>query len=122
LRSAAAFAATKVLLLGSCAHPFLPRVTRAASGLNLRAPLARSSLPIDAIPHAFALDMQGDNLFEHPLPRDIRLVIGEEGQGIPASFSGSRLRIPTDPIVESLNAAVAASLAMAEYRRRFRLF
>lgn len=118
LRSALAFGASACVLLEECAHPFLPRVTRAASGANFHLRLF-SGPSIRALPPGgYGLDMGGDNLFATALPEDLFLVLGEEGQGLPTDFSGRRLSISIAAEMESLNVAVAAGIALAEYRRQ----
>ena len=121
LRSAAAFGAARAVLLKECAHPFLPRVTRAASGANFKLPLLLGPAIADMADLAVALDMEGPPLAEADLAPDMVLLLGEEGAGVPDSFTGRRLSIPISDTVESLNVAVAAGIALAEYRRRFPL-
>lgn len=118
LRSALAFGAARVILLQECAHPFLPKVTRAAAGANFRLALARGP-SIRVIESGFvALDMAGEPIDTFAFPRDCRLLLGEEGGGIPATFNGTRVKIPIAPQAESLNVAVAAGVALAAFRRR----
>lgn len=118
LRSALAFEVSEVVLLAECAHPFLPRVTRAAAGANFHLKLSAGpsiqALGVDWI----ALDMAGEALDEAALPKDCALLMGEEGLGIPQGFAGRRIRIPIGPRAESLNVAVAAGIVLAAYRRR----
>ena len=45
-------------------------------------------------------------------PADMRLILGEEGQGVPADCPATRLSVPTTGAVESLNATVAVSVAL----------
>ena len=49
-------------------------------------------------------------------PKDIRLLVGEEGPGLPPITSGTRLAVPMTGSVESLNAVVAAGMALYAYR------
>lgn len=115
LRSAAAFAVSRVILLADAAHPFHPKCLRAASNaqfaLELRRGPAWSGLAQAAGP-LLALDGQGEDLAGFAWPRDLRLVLGEEGLGLPPGLAVQRLAIPTSGAVESLNATVAASLAL----------
>lgn len=129
LRSAAAFGASKIVLLRESASPFHPKATRAASGLTLSTPFERGP-SIRELPEflsskrgtagnasVFALDMAGSPLAEVSWPRaGARLLLGEEGQGLPADLVTQRIAIPMVPGVESLNAA--ASLAVALYAWR----
>lgn len=115
IRSAMAFGVDKIVCLRECANPFLTRVTRAASGLNFVAPLFSSVAEMNEMAEVTALDMDGENLFEMKAERNLRLWVGEEGRGIPSDFKGKRIKIPMDPRVESLNAAVAVGISLAHY-------
>lgn len=123
LRSAASFGATRVILLEEAAHPFHPKCLRAAAngvfGLNLArggrwGDLARAAGPL------LALDAGGEDLSRITWPQDLRLVLGEEGKGVPPDLPLRRLTVPTTGEVESLNATVAASIALFSwYSRRY---
>ncbi len=115
LRSAAAFGARRVVLLEGAAHPFHPKCLRAASNAQFELPLLRGGRWDDlrgAAGPMVALDAGGDDMAAFPWPRDVRLVLGEEGQGVPDDLPVRRLSIPTTGAVESLNATVAASVAL----------
>jgi len=120
LRSAAAFGASKIILLQESASPLHPRAVRSASAATLITPLERGP-SIRALgeirgPIA-ALDMHGEDLNRFQWPRDTRLLLGEEGLGVPEDLPDARLiRIPMQKGVESLNATVAASIALYSYR------
>jgi TrmH family RNA methyltransferase len=115
LRSAAAFGAGRIVLLDEAANPFHPKCLRAAANAPLALSLTRGprweALDRAAGPIA-ALDGTGADLAAFAWPRDLRLVLGEEGQGLPAGLAIDRLAIPTTGAVESLNATVAASIAL----------
>ncbi len=118
LRSAAAFGATKVILLEESAHPFHPKCLRAASNGVFSLTLARGGRWADLAQAAgplLALDAGGEDLVTYPWPQNARLVLGEEGQGVPADLPATRLTIGTTGAVESLNATVAASIALFTY-------
>lgn len=121
LRSAASFGASRVVLLEEAANPFHPRATRAASNALFELELARgprfAELGEVAGP-VFALDAGGEDLSRLDWPSDLRLILGEEGQGVPANLSARRLTIPTTGSVESLNATVAASIALFSWYSR----
>ena len=121
LRSAAAFGASKAILLKECASPFHPKATRAASGLTLATPLARGP-SIHELPESknlVALDMEGASLpaFDWPA-RGAWLLLGEEGRGTPSTLRAARVSIPMAPGCESLNAAAALSVALYAWRTR----
>jgi TrmH family RNA methyltransferase len=118
LRSAAAFGASKIILLKECATPFHPKAVRAASAATMLTPFAKgpSIRELDAIKGPIlALDMQGQDIGKFQWPKNARLLIGEEGQGVPTSKSFTYLSIPMAKDVESLNATVAASIALYAY-------
>lgn len=123
LRSAAAFGVARVILTEEAAHPFHPKCLRAAANapfaLELQRGPAMSGLAAAAGP-LVALEGEGADIGRYDWPRDVRLVIGEEGQGVPAGLDIPRLAIPTSGAVESLNATVAASLAMYGHWQRHR--
>ncbi|MFM2044747.1 MAG: hypothetical protein RLY86_3323 [Pseudomonadota bacterium] len=115
IRSAASFGAARLILLEEAANPFHPRATRAASNAVFALDLARgprfADLGAPAGP-VFALDAGGEDLASLDWPADLRLILGEEGQGVPPTLRVRRLTIPTTGTVESLNATVAASIAL----------
>lgn len=127
LRSAAAFGASKIILLKECASPFHPKSVRAASASTLLTPLSRGP-SIRDLGHMseagslngtiLALDMNGKDLGTFVWPRNARLLIGEEGQGVPESKAFEFLSIPMSREVESLNATVAASIALYSYSKK----
>lgn len=123
LRSAVAFGAQKIILLKESAHPFHPRCLRAAANaiFNLEFCEGPSIRELDSLAgEAVALDTRGENWLDYQWPKDIRLILGEEGQGIPKDLKATRLTIPTTGKVESLNATVAASLALFTYFQKNR--
>ncbi len=123
IRTAAAMGVGQVILLKESAHPCHPRAMRAASGtiFDVRLALGPS---IRELPEAAAwvtLHAQGESLPAFQWPEDIRLVVGEEGPGLPRLPSSRRLAIPMTESVESLNAVVAASMALYAYRVQYPL-
>lgn len=143
LRSAAAFGASRVILLRESASPFHPKAVRAASAATLATPFARGPSIKEVANINFgqmvALDMRGALLSEYKWPENIRLLLGEEGLGLPDNaphesdqrerqpenhskiHTGIRseiqlIAIPMAKNVESLNATVAASIALYSYR------
>jgi 16S rRNA (guanine527-N7)-methyltransferase len=120
IRSAAAFGVDQVILLAESAHPYHPKALRASGGT---APLVRlyegpalSKLPTD-LP-IVALSAEGEPLEGIDFPETCGLLAGLEGQGLPDPWRGNAARIPIDPEVESLNAAVSVGIALYEWKRR----
>ncbi len=124
IRSAAAFKASKVILLKESASPFHSRAVRAASAATFEVPLARgpSINEVTALAEGsplpyLALDMFGEKLPGFDWPKSARLLLGEEGRGVPEG-NWQTISIPIAG-VESLNATVAASIALYSYRTRY---
>lgn len=113
LRSAEAFGASHIILTQECASPFLPKAIKAASLSTFRVKLARTgSLKELRLERALGLDMEGESLQGFKWPKNCHLILGEEGQGLPLSLNVKRIRIPMAGAIESLNATVAASIAL----------
>jgi tRNA G18 (ribose-2'-O)-methylase SpoU len=127
LRSAEAFEVSKVILLSECAHPFLPKVLRASSASALRTPLffgpSIRALTPAAIKTLWALDRaEGDGatpLSEIKGQKNVRLLIGQEGQGLPEEIpADQKISIEMKAGMDSLNAVAAASIALYTLRTR----
>jgi TrmH family RNA methyltransferase len=124
LRSAAAFGVKNILLSEGCAHPFLPKSSRAASG-NLfhfnyfQIPSLKNlewlkDISIDV--SLISLDFQGEGLSDFKFPPHFILCPGSEGEGLPINFPSTRkIKIPMSQGVESLNGAVATSIALYQW-------
>lgn len=121
VRSAAAFGVQRVILTEECASPFLPKSLRASAGSAFKMTFFRTG-PLKAFEsqgEVLGLDMEGEPLSSFNWPKDGRLILGEEGQGLPSSLGVRRIAIPMAPKIESLNATVAASIALYTYSRQF---
>ena len=131
IRSAAAFRMDGVVLCGGC-DPFSPKVLRGSMGAVFKVPLHRFDSFEQA---ALALHERGLALYAAMLDRDAAriddvrfegggaVVVGNEGAGLSAraaALCDGRVYIPIAPQVESLNAAVAASIFMWEMSGRDR--
>ena len=129
LRSAAAFGFDGVLLGPGCAAPFAPKTLRASMGAAGRLPvLVVSDLPAAltalrgrgvtclaaALYHSRPLDEVGTDF-----PGGVCLVIGSEGQGLTdaaVAACDAAVRILMTDLVESLNAGVAGSVLLWQFR------
>ena len=120
IRSCEAFAVPRVILSQEAAHPFLPKCVKASAGSVLRVPLARGPVLAEFPQDSIALDQKGISINEFQWPQNGLLVVGEEGSGFTSSGFTSRtsIRIPTCG-VESLNAVVAASIALSRIPQRY---
>jgi RNA methyltransferase, TrmH family len=128
LRSAEAFGATGILTLPGTVSPWNPKAMRASAGSVFRLPqLAASAInSIDRLRQAglrifttTAGAAEPVNLVDLTCP--VALLIGNEGNGVPKPLSAmadGALTIPCPGPVESLNAAVAASVLLYEASRQ----
>jgi TrmH family RNA methyltransferase len=125
IRASEAFGASGVMLLKGSVDPYNPKALRASAGSTFRVPLI-AALEATAFVEAardlnvYAL-LPGGDQFIHAadLTAGCALVIGAEGRGVSAQLrEASRgLRIETHG-VESLNAAMAAGIALYEAHKQ----
>jgi RNA methyltransferase, TrmH family len=123
LRSALAFGASWVALGRGCADPYGPKAVRASMGAVFAVPLARvgdgmlAGLPGVTV----ALDAHGGEPLADALAAvdgPLTLVVGAERAGLPDDVLAACDRTARIPIhSESLNAAMAASVALYEVAR-----
>jgi TrmH family RNA methyltransferase len=129
VRVAEAAGATGFVAAGGSANPFGWKALRGSMGSALRLPIASEVSSEDAIAEArqhgcrivAAVPRDGRLLFDVDLTSAIQVLIGGEGQGLPASLADAaddRVTIPMQAPVESLNAAVTAALIVYEARRQ----
>jgi RNA methyltransferase, TrmH family len=127
VRAAEAFGASGVMFLKGSVSPFNPKTLRASAGSLFRLPflhgldadVARAALRQRRV-DVYAATPDGEKiLHEVDLTRKTALLVGSEAQGVSAKMRGCAidLRIPTSG-VESLNAAVAASVILYEAARQ----
>ena len=147
VRSAEAFGATGVIATRGTADPWSPKAVRASAGSALRLPLLRSMAPsivlaqlrvagVRVIAATSRLENDPANR-QQPLQSQAvgstdvganlsepcAILIGSEGQGLPPEVEHSADAVVSIPIsegVDSLNAAVAASVLLYEAARRRR--
>ena len=120
LRSAAGFGVHRAVLLKESAHPFHPRSVQAGGSALLHVPLMRGpalkDLTTGDLP-CFTLDLGGEPLRGFRFPEHFALVPGLEGTGMPDLSATTRpIHIPMAPAVDSLNAAMATSIALYHWR------
>lgn len=116
-RSALAFGASKMILTEESCNPYHPKAIKASAGALLKLPLYKVEKFADFVAgneEIFALDMKGENVATFKWPTNVRLAIGEEGPGFGGLKGLKRLSVQTQG-VESLNATVAASIALFSY-------
>jgi TrmH family RNA methyltransferase len=131
VRAAEAFGATGVMFLKGSASPFNPKTLRASAGSLFRIPfvhaldaeLARAALKQNKLDVYAGVPFSNENhvksLVDADLTRKCAVIIGSEGRGVSEDLHSGAidLAIPTVG-VESLNAAMAASVILYEARRQ----
>jgi TrmH family RNA methyltransferase len=118
LRSAKAFGASSVAMGPGCADPYGPKAVRASMGAIFEVEIARvedvGELPGERI----ALVAHAGELLGK-LEGPVTLMIGAEREGLPADVVKACERAAHIPIkAESLNAAMAATVALYEMTRQ----
>jgi RNA methyltransferase, TrmH family len=119
LRSALAFGAGSVVLGPRCADPFSPKAVRASMGAVFAVPVARAAA-VDELPGttvALAAGA-GDDLRSLEPAGPVCVLVGAERAGLPEEVAAACARVAHIPIAaESLNAAMAATVALYELSR-----
>jgi TrmH family RNA methyltransferase len=118
LRSALAFGASCVALGPGCADPFGPKAVRASMGAVFAVPIARVRAVEELPGQRLALVARAGEPLRGPLGGDVSLLVGAERDGLPAEVLGAAHGVAHIPIAsESLNAAMAATVALYEASR-----
>ncbi|MCK4505304.1 MAG: RNA methyltransferase [Candidatus Aegiribacteria sp.] len=122
IRSAAAFGCSSVIMGKGCCFPFLPKVTRASAGANVKVPLLYDiDLPSLMLRNSDNCTFIGAEASGGPMEQikastgSIGIVIGSEAHGISEKVHerlDGTVSIPMKKGVESLNAAVSASILL----------
>lgn len=125
LRTADAFGIDLVALCGACADPYNPKTVRATMGAVFRQPVVRTeakALPalLGGLPlYGAALAADAEDI--RALPKSgLAVAVGNEGRGLTPeliALCAGTAAIPMEGRAESLNAGVAAAVAMWEMVR-----
>jgi TrmH family RNA methyltransferase len=132
LRSAQAFGAASVVLGPGTADPFSPKAVRASMGAVFAVPLARAvvgdlpGLKIalvpgegSSLPELWRIRSTPRNKIANPPDSEISLLIGSEREGLPRNIVEAADHTAHIPIeTDSLNAAMAATIALYELQTR----
>jgi TrmH family RNA methyltransferase len=118
LRSAQAFGAASVALGPGTADPYSPKAVRASMGAVFAVRLCRAA-PSDLPGVKVALVPQaGDTLSSVEAGPEATLIVGSEREGLPDEIVAGADHIAHIPIqTDSLNAAMAATIALYELTR-----
>jgi RNA methyltransferase, TrmH family len=136
VRSAEAFGATGVIAARGTADPWSPKAMRASAGSALRLPLLRGmSIPVvlaqlrvtkmKIVGAGSVASKSGEpsGYMQTDLRESVAIFIGNEGAGLPSEIEAAadaHISIPMSDTVESLNAAIAASIVLYEAARQRR--
>ncbi len=122
LRSALAFGAATVALGPGSADPYGHKAVRASMGALFEMPVARVREVGELPGRRIALvARQGASLDAVELAGDVTVVVGAEREGLPAAVVAACDEVAHIPIrSESLNAGMAATVALYELDRRIR--
>jgi TrmH family RNA methyltransferase len=130
-RTAEAAGATALLVAPGGADPYHPRALRASTGSLLRLPVlsGAATITVEALlaplsPIWVALaPVGGADLYGTAFEGTLLLLVGAEGSGLSPELAARADRVVTIPLqgpVESLNATVAAAVALFELQRQRR--
>lgn len=119
-----------IIMDRNCADIYSPKVVRSTMGSIYRVPFLRLPSIMEIIPglkaegyRIYAALLDGSESLEKVrFEKKAAIIIGNEGNGISKELAGERdsgIFIPMDGEVESLNAAVSASIFMYKYRFDF---
>jgi TrmH family RNA methyltransferase len=123
LRGAEAFGASCVVLGPRSADPFSPKAVRASMGAVFAVPLARLEEP-GPLPGATVALVPGRGkplreLWRAAPPEEVTLLVGGEREGLPEEIVRGADHVAHIPTInDSLNAAMAATLALYELANR----
>ena len=117
LRSARAFGAASVALGPGCADPYGPKAVRASMGAIFELPVARVA-HVDELPgERVALVAHAGEPLAGPAAGELSLLVGAERAGLAPDVVAACDSVAHIPIAgESLNAAMAATVALYELR------
>lgn len=118
LRSAHAFGVKNVVLLKEASFPFLPKAARSAGSalwhLKFFQGPSLKELLKNPPENTYLLDVKGEDIRKLKKPKNLNLVVGLEGLGFSVGIQNNlpRISIPISQEQNSLNAAVALSIAL----------
>ncbi len=129
IRSSEAAGVAGVIIGGASCDPYSQKVVRSTMGAIFRVPFIISenlSADIEKLKKngvfIYGAHLNGTPLYEENLNKPVAFLIGNEGNGLSdevAATADGLIRIPMEGSVESLNAAVSATLLAYEaYRQR----
>lgn len=130
MRTAEGAGADGIIMSKGCVDIFNPKTIRSTMGSVYRVPFVYTndlSFAAEKIKacgiEIYAAHLKGKSCYDDIVYHKAAFLIGNEGNGLrdeTAALADTYIRIPMEGQVESLNAAVATSILMYEYRRQMR--
>lgn len=126
IRTAEWFGINSIICSEDCVELFNPKVVQSTMGSMFRMRVVSTDLPLYAEKFIadggiiYGADLQGENALHETFESKSALVIGSESHGIRPNMHrliSKKLYIPGNGKAESLNAAIAASILMAQWFR-----
>lgn len=127
-RSAEAAGVTALIIGNGSCDPYNPKVVRSTMGAIFRVPFVVSDDLVETVRQlkhrgvvVYGAHLDGDDLYDIQIPHKTAFLIGNEGNGLSQNVSNEAdelLRIPMEGKVESLNAAISATLLSYEAMRQ----
>lgn len=128
IRSAVGFDIDAIIIQNRRSVQVTPTVIKTSAGNASKIKISRVTNIKNAISSlkkmgmwVYSLDMEGNTISDVDLTENVALVIGNEGKGVSSKVQKNSdfiIKIPTNEKIESLNASVAASIAMYEIMRQ----
>ncbi len=123
VRSAAGFGVKRIILTKDAANPYHPKSIRSSAGAVFELEFVRgprledfSEILIYSDEKIFTLDTSGSPLNTISFPEKFIVIPGIEGPGLPDNLKTDAVSIPLSDSIESLNAAVALSVFLYQWR------
>ncbi len=127
MRTSEAMGIDLLIMLKGCCSIFNHKIARAAMGSNFRLPVCHDA-NLAVVTKLFqkyhtvtiCADMEGRPVSDFRFPARAALVLGQEGKGLDQKIlneCNSRLAIPMQGRVESLNVATSAAICLYEWAR-----
>ena len=131
MRTAAAFGAVGIVLIGACADPYGPKAVRASMGAVFRLPVFETNVSglITYVKennftlYTASLRDNAVDIRDVELPKRCAVAVGNEGHGLSEELLAAgilSIKIPITETCESLNAAAAAAIILWEMSGRGR--
>ena len=125
LRTALGAGVQVVYCSKACTDAMSPKALRGGQGAQFYLPIIENVDLIEVIDNfegnVYATTLNGQSLYSQDLSKPSAFVIGNEGAGLSAKTLAAakhHISIPTNPALESLNAAAAAAVCLFERARQ----